>query len=291
MIEPANFESIINRINSLKLKSRNILSNSFHHAKALSELLNKKECLCYLHDDTLFLLIPYHNHYYDLLFFSTDTVALKEAVSRFLSCYDRHLVLRVSVIGKESFADDISFLFKDCGFSLLKKLARTRIVTSTAATRQVISDFEKTASSSAEYEASLATEEDKEAVLSLLLEAFDYCADGIPEPDEILDNIRKQQVIVIKDENEAIMACHYFEVKNGVHYAYYEVVKKEYRTRFLLPELNKLVGKILARYTINRSYGWRDTQNKRLMKYALMTNEILDGVYVVNMAYKADGKR
>ena len=134
-----------------------------------------------------------------------------------------------------------------------------------------------------------AEEADAEGVYKLLAEEFDICADALPEPEEVLENIRKRRVIVIKHMGE-IVCTHYFSIHHSIYFGLYDATHKDFRKKFLLPRIDlfKLESDDPRFKNINRRYGWRNTAKKRLIAFDKKYNSIPDGVYIYNLVWSAN---
>lgn len=292
LLEKASPEVIWKKIDEIRSKNPFALGNIFLNYNEIHDIFKKKECLFLQDDNAIFILIPYHNTFYDILYTALNDEALKHIIDNFKLLYDRKLKVRVSIVGKEDKAESVASLFAEKGFSLGKKLARTLIKKNNQdvdkAKSSLSQEIESTYSDCfTTKDVSFANSGDEKQILSLLLEEFDPCDDNIPELEVIADNIKKKQIIVIKDNG--IIACfHYFEIKNGKYYGIYDVTRKEYRGEFVFFAIDKFLKQYFIKnnIVINRSYGWRDTANKRLMKFAILNNQIPDGVYIYNMKWE-----
>lgn len=296
LLEKASPEVIWKKIDEIRSKNPFALGNIFLNYNEIHDIFKKKECLFLQDDNAIFILIPYHNTFYDILYTALNDEALKHIIDNFKLLYDRKLKVRVSIVGKEDKAESVVSIFAERGFYLGKKLARTLSRKTNKEVHDVISSLSlssKLAGAQSDKltdeNVSFAVAGDEKEILSLLLEEFDPSDDNIPELEAISENINKKQVVVIKD-NGAIVCLHYFEIKDGKYYGIYDVTRKEYRGEFLFFAIPKFLDQYFIKnnIVINRSYGWRDTANKRLMKYAILNNQIPDGIYIYNM--KWDGK-
>lgn len=295
-IEQANAESVFKAIDAIRRENFRALSNIFLSSSELCDIFEKKECFYLQNEKAIFIMIPYHNTYYDILFTAIDEDSLRDIIDEFKLFYNRNWTIRTSIIGKEEYAESIANLFEKSGFYLGKKLARTIINIPQNNIKNSINSINSTClkndgKNNEELEGfntSFAEHGDEKEILSLLLGEFDLCDDNIPELDMIIRNINKNQVAVIK-RNKQIVGFQYFEIKNGKCNTLYDFIKKEYRGKFLLFLLIEFINKFFKENNIkiNRNYGWRDTSNKRLMKFAILNNQIPDGVYIYNMKLNA----
>lgn len=289
----ATIDRFASAVDTLKLKYGRLLSNVFSDNYKLKDDMQKKECFVFSTEESLFLLIPYHNAFHDLLYCSANQETLEKDIKSFLQSYHMALRIRVSIVGKEAFANEMYNVFEKCGFELIKKLMRSDI--SGRNTSQKINDARKSLTFGKKKkeveEGQFAEVEDAREILDLLMTEFDVCADSIPELEDIVDNILKRHVHIIKRDNK-VVCLHYFTVNNGICFRLYDLSHKEYRKEFLYYRINrftiryfKTLGKSIKRY-----YGWRDAKNKRLIKYARLCNESMDGVTIYNAIWHPENK-
>jgi hypothetical protein len=129
---------------------------------------------------------------------------------------------------------------------------------------------------------------DAAEILALFQECFDLYSDSLPELPYLRKAIEKKQIVILRRDG-GIVAAHYFEIEGKTLHGWLDCTKKEYRKQFAFFE----VQLFLARYfrdigfRPNRIFGWRDMDNRRLMKMALMTNEKPEDMvdYVLMKAY------
>jgi hypothetical protein len=289
-MQTASFESFADKVNSLKKNHRRLLSNIFLNAHELQEVMSKKACLFLGTSYSLFLLLPCHNKYYDLLFFSASLESLEDDLQSLLLDFKSiNQPIRASITGKEPAVSELAVVFEICGFVLNKKLARMILQKKQGTVAQAVDEININADINADVDADVdvANKGDAQEILDLLLEEFDLIGDNVPELARIEENIEQRQVAVIRRDCR-IAAMHYFEVKNGQCHQLFDVSRKEYRKDFLVWKFPGFSSSYLAKLDvpINRIFGWRDISNKRLLKIARMHNQVPDGVYISNMLWK-----
>lgn len=282
-------------IDAIHKRALRQISNIFLNHAGVEELLNKKSCHLVVYDATLFLLVPYHNTYYDLLFYSTSLEDLARSVKELKEVYDTKWPLRVSIVGKEPLSGELSKIFEENGFTLEKKLGR--IVYDQKANSAALEFFNsflednetggkrkhnKKSEYSSPFTAKFADEDEAKAILEMLLEEFALCGENVPELEDIRDNIRKGHVAILK-KGETIVAVNYYTIKNKIRSCIYEYVRKEFRKNSPMFILNNFVDvHLVENEEINRSFGWRDVSKKRLIKAYQTLGERFDGIYIYN---------
>lgn len=264
---------------AVKRRYAPVIQNIFLDAGALARVLEEKPCKLARQDKSLFLLVPRHESFYDLLYLSAGPVELAADLHRFLLSSPGLPNLRASVIGKEGQVEPVVEAFARHGFFLGRKIARMRnFVDIHKVEEQIVSLCEEE-----KCEIGYALPGEEQAVLNLLLEEFDPRSDNLPELGEIAENIRKKQVIVIRDEGK-IIALHYYTIQNSMSYGWYDVITRAFRNKHLYLHMMRFQYELWKnRERPVRSYSWRDVNNKRLMALARRSNQLPDGVYIYNM--------
>lgn len=288
-IEHVNAESVFKTIDAIRRENFRAPSNIFKSYSELCDLLKKKECFCLQNEKAVFIMIPYHNVYYDILFVAINEEYLRNIIDEFKLNWHRDLPVRVSVIGTEREAEKIAEVFGSAGFSLGKKLARIRQGVVREGDRDKMVGFlSPKKEGSEQINFSFAVAGDEKEILSLLLEEFDPCDYTMPELEDIIESIKKMQIVVAKHKS-MIIGLHYFEIKNHIFYGIYDLVQKSYRKNFLLYDIYNFRNSFFLKngITINRYFGWRDTSNKRLMQLSKIQGEVCDGIFIYNMKYNA----
>lgn len=264
---------------SVKRRYAPVIQNIFLDAGGLARVLEEKECRLARQEKSLFLLIPRHTSFYDLLYLSAGPAELAGDLQSLLQASPGLPNLRASVIGKEGHVEPVVEAFAAHGFSLGRKIARMRNhmdVHNLEGQIALLCDDD-------ECDIGYAEPGEEQAVLDLLLEEFDPRSDNLPEIGEIAENIQKKQVIVIRDEGK-IIALHYYTMQNSMSYGWYDVITKAFRNRHLYLHMMRFQYELWKNRELPvRSYSWRDVNNRRLMALARQSNQLPDGVYIYNM--------
>ena len=295
--EQANAETVLRAMDVIRGGNGRAPHNIFKNPGELRGLLKKKECLCLRNGKAVLVMIPCHDTYYDVLFIAIDEEALGNIIDEFKREWPAGWPVHVSVIGTEHEAGKIVGIFETAGFSLRKKLARTRQVFNSRCERrneiyvQMLRQSEQEGSVETDQckptiNVSCAVPGDEKEILSLLLEEFDPLDDTLPELDDIIEHIRKKEIIVARD-NGMLVGIHYFEIINSIYYGIYDMIKKSYRKYLIAFDIGEFRNLLVSEkgITINRYIGWRDTQNRRLMRLSELRGEKCDGVVVYSMKY------
>jgi hypothetical protein len=290
VMRKATLDSYRTMTDVLKIRHGRLLTNIFIDINKIKALLQNKKCLFYSTNDSLIIMIPYHNHYYDCLFQSASLVALERDITECMDVYQGKLCLRFSIIGKEPQTGGIAALIEKCGFKLGKKLAR--MIPKKLVDEKVMHAWASLGdrndrndrnddNEDNEIKAEFAKPEDAKEILDLLLAEFDILADNLPELESIVENIKKKQVIIVK-LNDKIAAFHYFAIENNIRSGIYDVTHKDFRNYNLQ---NIIYDFLMLNVNCKRIYSWRDTANKRLLKYSKLLGSEPDGVYIYNMIW------
>lgn len=262
------------------IKQSSVIHNIFQDANELANSMRERECMLYKGEKSMFLLVPKHNLFYEILYLSANPDTLKKDLASFMDNYNLPLALRASLIGREQPTESIASLFLDCGFILGRKIARMRNYSDEKDIRDLIALL----CEDEICEVGFAVPGEESRILEILAAEFDPRADNLPELPEIRDNIERRQVIVIRVEGR-IIALHYFTMRNNICYGWYDVIEKNYRQKHLYLHMMLFQYDYWKDKEALRSYSWRDVNNKRLMALAKQSNQVPDGVYIYNMLY------
>lgn len=302
---PSLYVDIFNNLNN---KNSIKITNNFFTTNEIFNIFDKKECFIFNTNSSIFILIPYHNKYYDLIYCSINIDKFYHDINSFINIYNSKYLIRASVLGKEPIVGNISKLFLNSGFVLNKKLGRVTFdaqksdnavffVNSFQELSDVNNDedkyigYDKNNIYNSSLKISFAKISDAEEILKMLLEEFDMCGENVPELKDIKENIEKRQVAIIRKDN-VIIAVNYFNVKNKIRYCIYEYVRKSFRSNSMMFFLNNFVNNHLNEVgQIVRTYGWRDVSKHRLIRAYQALGERFDGVYIYNHIYNADKEK
>lgn len=276
-------EQFFTAYDNLKAQCRCKYSNIFLDSQALQGTILRKKCFFYQCENSIFILIPYHNSYYDCLFMAKDDEALTSGFASLQRQYFEALPVRCSIIGKEPLAGSIANKLEEVNFKLTKKLLRMQ---TEGAKPKVLAAMRLFAE---EYRDKMffAEEKDAKEILEILKDNFDVIADNLPEYEAIVENIAKKQVAVLRQDNR-IASLDYFVIQNSAFHGIYNVTRKEYRGgngffMALSTFVNEHAQSLGLRYA--RSHGWIDATNMSLVSHAHKTNKNFDGIVIYNMLW------
>jgi len=281
-MKPALYTEFSDIYDKLKLSYQCKVSNIFFDSKTLQSIIKNKNCLLHTTNRSVFLLIPYHNIYYDCIYLSIDKNSLREDINNIISNFPENFSCRASIIGKEPYAEEGSSCFKYNGFILTKKLIRMRLNRASSDIIEIMRPYEQ------EYRAcmSFAKIDDAEEILKILKEEFDIVADNIPEIEKIRNDIKNRQIVILKKDNQ-IASLQYFNFYNNTLHSLYDVTRKEYRREGFFMALAVFVDDYftaLGKKNV-RALGWRDAAKQKLVKHARKSNQHPDGVVIYNMLW------
>lgn len=274
----------------IKKASRMTISNCYYNRDELVYLFNKKNCYLNIFEDAAILFVPRFIYYDEILYIATTPNVLARSLKVLQETYPSDRTMTLSIIGKEPSINAMVDVLESLYFTQMSKLGRMILKKPTAKILDAIRDIVAAQDDDHTLIPSFAEEGDAEEVFNFLSREFDICADALPEQDEVLENIRKRQVIIIKD-SEKIVCVHYFMIKNHIYYGYFDATDIDYRKKFLFFRI------ILFIFTLEedrmkfivRRYGWRNFKKKSLLRFALHCNQKLDGVLVYHFAWSPSG--
>lgn len=283
-METATFEEFSKAYDVLKSGAGCALTNIFKFGNELQKTLVRKKCLMHSMQDSIFLLVPTHDIYYECFFVASDNESLGNGLKEIVSSSEHDLCC--SLIGKEPKTGELTKVFEDIGFEKVKKLLRIRFKKSNPKQLEAMRIFYD------EYknDISFAKNEDADEILEILLDTFDPVGDNIPDIVDIRDHIIKKHIIVLRQYGK-IVSLHFFDVIGNVMHSIYDVTREEYRgasgfhlaIAFFIHEYFLSNG-----ITYGRVLGWQDASNTKLIKHNKKGNKLWDGIVIYNMLHKLD---
>lgn len=277
-----------------RLKSKgSLLTNFLLNFHDLQKNIEKKECELISYDNSMFLFIPSYS-FRELYYFSTSEECLQSdlyvLVKDNLNQGDNSGVKIRLVTKNENTEKKLSSLFDSLGFEKKGKILRLQ---SGIGKRKGISEYldilKEMVSSLPDNlkHVGYAEPGDEEKIQMLLLTEFDPVIDSVPELDEIAEDIKKQFIIVVKDDLNNVIALRYFSVSLGVCSLIYEVTDKKYRKTcvFLQIYIFFIEEQKKANKEFKKIYGWRNELKCNLLKFSKSMDESPDGT-VISIFYK-----
>lgn len=276
---PALPVALLERMDAIRAAHAGTVHNIFLDARQLAGLAARPDSLTLVGDSSVFVLVPKHGAFYDILFMAASGDALRAALPPLADRLD--MPARVSLVGAERACADLAEIWYLSGFRLGKKIARMHNLEDVKEIEKKLEEHQDLP-----WQAEFAVPGDEWAILDLLLTEFDPRSDNLPELADIADNIRKKQVFVIRD-GARIVSVHYFTRKGAIAYGWYDITRKEYRKKLLYFSMLHFQYKFWkTQPEAKRSYSWRDTANTRLMALARACSQFSDGVYIYNLLYR-----
>lgn len=284
----ATIENFSDAYLDVKRQGHCVCNNIFLDGAEIQSILTKKKCFLYKEEDSLFLLIPYHNNlYYDCLYLARNLDSMSNGIQSLCNLSSVPDNLRISIIGKCESIEATSAMLQQHGFKFRKKILRMQSASLSskmlAAMRSLAAGYED--------KVSFAVPDDAEEIYDLLAEYFDIVGDNIPEIETIRENIEKGHVIVLRHEGK-IISLHYFTINRNTMFGLYDVTRKEYRKdgAFMAVALFKHDYFASQNIKCNRALAWRNLEDIKIISHANQINEYADGVCIYYMLRSANAK-
>lgn len=279
----AFFDEYSAKVDAIKKAHAKAISNMYEDADGIQALCAKPQTKIFATDDCVLLFTVKHRLFYECWYFAADSASFTAALQLFLKTYNENLLIRCMIVGKDAQTKPVCDALAHIGCTLRAKLARRLSRINENIIALLRTDY---TADNVEF----ARLEDSQEVFDLLSEEFDIYADNLPELQQIQENIRKQQVVVIRKDTK-IALVNYFEVKNHILYAYYDVVRTEYRNDQLYFSLILFLHAYIQKHAIRRDYEWRNVAEKRLSKNPIIQVDEKATIYIHFYVYTPIGNR
>lgn len=248
-----------------------------------------KECILSISQDSVVVLVPYFD-FYELYTYSTDESDLIKTLFNLKEEINENISLKLSFCTKKNIKETNYYqTLVDFGFTLKKQIARFRADLPTENNKKntkllVDKEFIESVVPEQFRKADYARESDAHAILDLLKTEFDPVGDSLPDYDELVENIRKNHVVCIKDKDK-VVCVHYYEVVNNIYYGLFDCTDKQYRHNFVYFSIVYFIKTESLKHKYARCYGWRDITKKRINKFGEQIGQVGDGVMIYNLCY------
>ena len=283
-----SIDSFVESYDSLKSKGR-LITNFLMNFNELKKALENKNCDLFISDNSLFLLISCYS-FRELYYFSSSEESLELDLASLIKNNEIKYGLKVRQVTRNEIVEKkIAYIFESHGFVKKGKILRLQSgKKGISSILPILKEMVSTLPSDLKN-VGYAEPGDEEKIQKLLLTEFDPVVDSVPEIDEIAENIRKQFIIVVKDENDNVIALRYFSESMGgaVCNLIYEVTDRIYRKTnvflqifIFFAEERKRIGK-----EYKKVYGWRNVHKNNLIKFSKSMDEFPDGT-VISVFYK-----
>lgn len=276
----ANLDQFVSSYDELK-RQGSIVTNSFFNINILSKYFNEKDCIICNYAKSFYVLIPFYD-YYEIQFYTLSLQNLEEDLNNLKQIYSQKL-LKIRLITRDiDIEDEYHSLFEKNGFQRKGRLVRMVIKSQgitkyTEVLRECIEEIP-----SQYRHVGYAEEKDANQVLDLLESEFDEVLDSLPEMDEILENIKNKQIIVVKDDNGRVLSARYFTIEGSTCNVIYDVTHKDFRKLSIFYQvIIFFVDEVRSHHLeFKRSFGWRNVKRTELLKFSKAMDEVPDGTVI-----------
>jgi len=264
------YVELICKINTLKRKNINIVTNAFFTTQQLQFMIDSNKATIKISDDAVIILVE-EEWLVRLYFYATAFDSLKQILNMLPPHSSKAII--ADVIGKNPQAEKLACEMQKLSFCKHNELIRMN---------RLPKEFtEKTISN-----VIIATPDKGNEIMNILYNEFDVYTSHLPTKERILKSITNKE-ITIAIQQEKIIGLAYFEtLGERLKYLYQMVVDKNFR--------GKGIADSLLMYTFEHSSRdtsfqlWVETNNQRAIgkyqKYNFIPNGLVDYI----MLYKGE---
>ena len=262
-MKTANYFDYVAAIDNIKLQNGRLETNNFVLSDKFKDAMTSSDCWLLESPKCVFVAVLEHDAFYRLYYHAVNGDVIADGLRLINEQYDKKLPLICTVTGKEAYVEGLVPFFYREGYSLRKRIRRYNSFNS----RRILRPEEVTAE--------FACKEDAEEIQELLLSHFDLYSEALPTFSEIINNIEKEQIVIARRDSK-IAALTYFELHGSIIHGIFDVTRAEYRKSLVFIELGEYIKQVMAERGIelNRGYGWRDMDNKRLIRASAILKHV-----------------
>ena len=285
--ENLTIENFVSMYDDLKKRGA-LITNYYEDINYIRNLTLTNNCTLIQGEGSFFLLVPEFD-FFELYYYSLSNDSLFNDLEDLLRLSEINS-LKIKIVSRNQEIEKTNdILFEKLGFSIAGRLLRLEKAPSSKlnkkkldAIEQILSDLPDSISSPR-----FAKIDDLDNVYDLLSREFDPVVDSLPEKNDVLAGINRNQVVVVYEGNKLI-GCHYFELKVGKYFGLFDVVDADYRAYGILFLIYKFVDKYLSTPELNikKRYGWRNFKRSTLINASKFNNDNFDGTVISIYFYK-----
>ncbi len=281
----ANTELFCSCYDRLKQKNKHIYTNSYKSTNYYSEKFEKKDCKLYIYENSFFIVIPVYD-FYEVIYFSSSPEQMSSDAKELLT-HLKDYKLKIELVSrKEDDIKELENILFPIGFILRNQTVRftaTKDQKFASNYLEIIKGLIKGIPEDLNNPG-LAREDDAERIQHLLLSDFNAIDYNVPELDEIRENAKKGQIVVVRNQDGLVISLRYFTVENNIISNWFDVTDINYRGQLLINlvdyyQLN-LFKQQKRRFT--RAYGWRNAKNARLIRLSKKNKGTSDGTVITS---------
>jgi len=264
------YDELIDKINSLKRRNKNIVTNAFFTTQQLQSMIDSNEATIKISDDAVVILAE-EERLVRLYFYAAAFNLLKQISNMLPSRTSKAII--TDVVGRNPQAEKLACELQKLNFCKQNELIRMN--------RLPLEFTEITVSN-----VIVATPEKGNEIMNILYDEFDVYTSHLPTEEKILKSITNKEITIVIQQ-EKIVGFAYFEtLGERVKYLYQIVVDKNFR--------GKGIADSLLTYTFEHSSKdtsfqlWVEANNQRAISKYQKYNFVPNGLVDYIMLYRGE---
>lgn len=264
------YDELIDKINSLKRRNKNIVTNAFFSTQQLKSMIDSNEANVKISDDAVVILAE-EERLVRLYFYAASFNSLRQILNMLPSRTSKTII--ADVVGKKPQTEKLICELQKLTFRKHNELIRmTRLP----------QDFTQTNISNV----IVAAPDKADEIMNILYNEFDVYTSHLPTKEKTLKSIANKEITIVVQQ-EKIVGLAYFEtLGERVKYLYQIVVDKNFR--------GKGIADSLLTYTFEHSSKdtsfqlWVEANNQRAISKYQKYNFVPNGLVDYIMLYRGE---
>lgn len=285
-VKKASTEFFCSCYDKLKQKNKHIYTNSYKSTNYYSEKFKRKDCKLYISENSFFIVIPVYD-FFEIIYFSSSHEQMSSDARELIFYHLKDYKLKIELVSRnEDSIKELDNILIPIGFILRNQTVRFTATKDQKFASSYLEIIEGLIKGIPEElnNPGLAREDDAERIQHLLLSDFNAIDDNVPELDEIRENAKKGQIVVVRNQDGLVVSLRYFTVENNIISNWFDVTDVNYRGLLLINLVDyyqiKLFKEQKRRFT--RTYGWRNAKNFRLIRLSKKNKGTPDGTVITS---------
>lgn len=264
------YDQLANKINELRRKNKNIITNSFFTMQQLQYMIQSYKAIVRISDDAIAILIE-EEQFIRLYFYVSSFDSLSQVILMITPYVNK--VIIADVIGKNPQAEKLAYELENLGFSKHNELIRMN------RSPQKITDIDVS-------NVIIATPDKCDEIMNILYNEFDVYTSHLPNREKLFKSINNKEIIIVEQQEKIIGLAYFEKLGERLNYLYQIVVDKKFRGQGVADNL--LMYKFLHSPKDLVCQLWVEVNNQYAINKYLKYNFAPDGLFDYIMIYRGD---
>lgn len=266
----SQYDELICKINTLKSRNINIVTNAFFTTQQLHSMIDSNEATVKISDDAVVILVE-EERLVRLYFYAVTFNSLKQISNLLPSPTSKAII--ADVVGRNPQARKLAYELQKLYFYKQNEFIRMN--------RKPQENMPVTVS-----DVLFATADNVNEIVNILYDEFDVYTSHLPTEERILKSITNKEITIVLQQEKIVGLAYFEKLGERLKYLYLIVVDKNFRGKGIA---NRLLMYTFGHSSKNTNFQlWVETNNQLAISLYKKYNFIPNGLVDYIMMYKGE---